>query len=244
MIDINSNVKLYVITHVPCNFIESNIFFPIATNKALGDQLGIMSSDVGINMGDLNYLLAEYSTFYWAWKNDKTSRYIGFNHFRRYLIPNAGKGTYIPSIDTLESCGWTKEYIENLFTQYDLILPFPLNFGGASVYQQYCACHEFHIINALVEVINRKYPSYRDSFIAGLNNTFGYYCNLFIMRWEDFNDYMNFAFDLFEELKPILFTSHQGKPFAYLGERIFCGYVEYLKRVRGFKVKEVPTYFC
>lgn len=241
--DINSNVKMYVITHVPCNFVESEIFIPVATNKALGDQLGIMSSDQGINRGQQNSLLAEYSTFYWAWKNDKTSRYIGFNHFRRYLIPS-GKGAYTPGVDSLESCGWTKDYIENLFNEYDLILPFPLNFGGVNVYQQYCYCHEQPIITALIDVIGRKYPHMAEAFVGGLNNTFGYYCNLFIMRWEDFDKYMEFAFDLFQELMPVLVTSHQAKPFAYIGERIFCGYVEYLKREKGFKVKEVPTHFC
>ena len=163
MSDINSNVKVYVITHVPCDFLQSDIFVPVATNKSLGNQLNIMSSDQGENLGNLNYLLAEFSTFYWVWKNDKTSRFIGFNHFRRYFLLNENNtsnqtGQYIP-----KDCGWTNDYVINTFKDYDIILPTRLNFYSATVYQQYCSCHEQRIIDALIKLINEKYPEYIDA---------------------------------------------------------------------------------
>lgn len=240
MADLNSDVKLYVITHVPCKFIESNILIPIATNKALGDQLNIISSEEGENKASENPVLAEFSTFYWAWKNDTTSKYIGFYHFRRYLIPKE-QTTYDPSIPFAESSGLTREYIIDTFNNYDLVVPKPMHFN-ASVLSQYYMCHENFIIESFMEVIRRKYPHMLDSFNTALQINYGYYCNLFIMRREDFNDYMTFVFDIYEELKPVLAQSHQIKPFAYLGERIFCCYVQYLKTIKHFRVKEVPTY--
>lgn len=241
--DLNSDVKIYIITHTPCTFFHSDIFTPIATNKELGDQLNIISSDQGDNVAEFNKYLAEFSTFYWAFKNDFTSKIIGFNHFRRYLIPNENKATYTPTLDTPASCGWDRDYLTDIFNNFNIILPYSLHLGG-TVHQQYCFCHESNIITEFMEILARKYPSYVESFNNAFNNSYGYFCNLFIMRREDFNDYMTFVFDIFEEMKPTLFASHQYKPFAYLGERIFCGYVEYLKSVKGFRVKEVPTLTC
>lgn len=238
MVNLNSDVKLYVITHTPCTFLEGEAILPMAINTPIGEIMGIIASDTLDNVGHLNHQLAEYSTFYWAWKNDISSQFISFFHFRRYLILKENPQI----INNVYDYGWDNATVKALFNDYDIILPKPMVFG-TSVYDQYCGCHEQRLIDKFMEVINRKYPWVAQSFNNALQGNTGYYCNLFIMRKSDFNNYMTFAFDIFEEMKEDLAASYQGKPFAYLGERLFTCYVEYLKTVEHFRFKEVDTLY-
>lgn len=242
MLNMNSDVKLYVGTNVPYTFLKSNAIVPIATNKALGDSINIISSEEGDNVASLNNLLAEFSTLYWIWKNDLTSKYVGFFHYRRYLMVNDNKTNFNKDIEPAESCGFDNEFIKNLFQQYDIVIPRP-QVLGASVYVQYCYCHEQVYIDQLLNIISRKYPELFNSFITAFQANAGYYCNLFIMKRETFDEYMEFIFDIFNEMKPAISLSRQGKPFAYLCERIFCGYVQYLRDIKGFRIKEVPVLY-
>lgn len=238
MANLNSDVKLYVITHTPCTFLESESLIPIATNTPLAQSMGIIASDTQDNLSNINNLLAEFSTFYWAWKNDLTSQFISFFHFRRYLVLSDTPQI----IDGVYHYGWDNATVKSLFNEYDIILPKPM-FFGTSVYGQYCGCHEQRIIDKMMEIVRRKFPWVAESFDIALNSNFGYYCNLFVMRRSDFNNYMTFAFDIFNEMRPDIETSYQGKPFAYLGERLFTCYIEYLKRVEHVRVKEVDTLY-
>lgn len=239
--DLNSDVKIYITTHKPYKFLNSEIFFPIAANKTLGDSLNIISSDTGDNIAHLNKYIAEFSTFYWAWKNDTTSKYISFFHYRRYLILNGSRSVDFNS-NSVESYGFTKEYVKSLFENYDIFVMSPLRFDSVTIYEQYCLCHEKIIMDTALDFINKKYPDYYESFIKAFQKNYGYYANMFIMRREDFNDYMAFIFDVFENIKDVIFSSHQDKPFAYLAERLFSGYVEYLISIKNFKIKELPCY--
>lgn len=240
--DLNSDVKLYVISHVPCTFLNSNVIMPIATNKALGDSLGVISSEEGDNLYNLNQYLAEYSTFYWAWKNDVTSKYIGFFHYKRYLMLNDSKVTYDMFKEPAESCGFDDGFVKSIFNDYDIIVPAKQGFG-ISVYTQYAFCHQIEYLDTALNIIRTKYPTHIEAFTNAMQQTAGYFCNLFVMRREDFNEYMTFIFDIFNEMKAQLFTSPQYKPFAYLGERLFTGYVEYLRTVKKYRVKETPVLY-
>lgn len=234
MINLSGDVKLYVITHAPYPFYEGEALVPIATTKAVGDGIGIISSDTQDNISDLNYLLAEFTTFYWAWKNDFTSKYISFFHYRRYLILDETN----QNLNNKDGYGWTKEYVKSLFDEYDIILPTPITFG-VTVYDQYCRYHNKNIMDKALAIIEEKYKIYYEFMKSAIYGNTGYYCNMFVMRREDFNDYMVFMMSLFEDLKPELLALGYAKNFAYLAERIFSGYVEYLKNVKNFRIKEV-----
>lgn len=242
MQNMNNDVKLYVVTNRPYIYLKSDVIFPIATNTELGNSLNTISSDQGENIASYNHLIAEFTSLYWVWKNDLTSKYVGYFHDRRYLLVNETKTSFDRDRESAESCGFSNEDIKEVFKSYDIIIPRP-QILGTTVYSQYCICHEQNLIDKFLEILNKKYPEYVKSYIDAFNDNKGNFCNIFIMRREDFDHYMEFIFDIFEDIKASMYFSKQYKPFGYLCERIFIGYVRYLKDVKGYRVKETPVLY-
>lgn len=234
-----SDIKFYVITHLQYPFLDSDVIFPIATNKELGDRLNILSSEENNEMFRYNDRLAEFSTMHWVWKNDYTSRYVGFFHYRRYLLVNDEKKDFNQLVEPASSCGFDYPYLQSVFNNYDVIVSNP-QVLWTTLYNQYASLHQIYLMDKALDFISRKYPHYRASFDTALASSAGYFCNLFIMKREYFNEYMTFLFSLFEEIKDDIIAAPQVKPFAYLGERLLSGYIEYLKR-SAVRVKEVPV---
>lgn len=234
---INSDVKLYVIANLNNSLLKSESIYPIAPNKTVGESLNIISSDTLDNIGCDSNTFGDLTSFYWAWKNDISTQYIGFFNSNRYLIlnenPNVTNGVY--------SYGWDSTTVNSIFTQYDIIVPKPLTFE-MTVYEQYNICHRDGLLDKLMEVIRTKYPWVEEAFNIALKKKSGYYNNLFVMRKTDFNNYMEFAFNVFAEVKGKLDAPLENKAFSFLGERLFSLYVEYLKRTHNFRVKEVDIY--
>lgn len=233
----NSDVKLYVLTHTPCTFIKAESLYPIASNKDIGEKLNIISTDTLDNINSENNLFAEFTSFYWAWKNDTSSQYISFFNYNKYLILNEN-----PEIinDNYEY-GWNRETVKSIFENYDIVVSKPLNFE-MTIYEQYYICHKDNLLDKLMEVVRRKYPWVAESFEIALQSKSGYYFNLFVMKKSDFDNYMKFAFNIFSEIKKEVKEDLKEKSFSYLGERLFNCYVEYLKKAENFKVKEVYIY--
>ena len=80
-----SDVTVYVAYHKNAPIVHSSIYRPIHVGKALSvsDIEGTIGDNTGENISTKNPLYCEMTAAYWAWKNDKDSRYIGLCHYRR-----------------------------------------------------------------------------------------------------------------------------------------------------------------
>lgn len=234
------NSSIYIIKHKPYYSIFSSLLKTISPQKCDDAEI---SSDTLINIGDLNILYAEFTTFYWVWKNVKNLDVVGFFHYRRYLSLNF-------DLDEIESLGDIKEKgmlseerVNEVFEKWDMVVPIKVDFQGQSLINQYYLCHDPYYMQRALYVIQRDFPYMIESFNAALSRDKGYFCNLFISKWEVFDDYMNFIFHVFEEIRKEMPNSFQPKILAYLGERLFNGYIEYIKTKLGKRVKEAPIIF-
>lgn len=234
-----TDFNIFVLHHRPFVQIQSELF----TNIAPFSGLNMLSSDTGDNIAVENNIYAEFSTYYWVWKNDCLSKYIGFFHFRRFLSFDEERTVLDPELDLVEQCKWNYKDAVALMNKYDVLVPKRLVFGWTNVGNQYNMYHDPYYLDKTLEIIERKYPQYLESFNTALNNDWGYYCNMFVMKREIFDKYMTFIFDIFSELRGQMTQTYQPKVFAYLGERIFTCYIEYLKSVEGLKIKELEKVF-
>ncbi|MGL5381220.1 DUF4422 domain-containing protein [Clostridium sp.] len=232
-------ISIYVLHHKPYVQLISDVFTHISP-KDYG--LNLLTADTGDNMANENDLYAEYTTFYWALKNDLKAKYIGFFHYRRYLCFEKDINF---SENPLEDVKWDYETLQKLLDEYDLVLPPRMDFANVNlnVYGQFTVCHGTYPINKLIEVINTKFPDYSESLATVCNRSYAYFCNLFITKREIFEDYMKFAFSVFEELKKDENLVSQSRMFAFLGERIFSVYVEYLRTHTDTRICEVPLIY-
>ena len=239
-----STTKIIVCCHKPDIFKSDNIYIPIHVGKVLSKyDLGIQDDATGDNISSLNSHFCELTGLYWAWKNLKRTDYVGLCHYRRYFAfhehtilstPCCIKRSY-----EFKDLDLNIPNMDKLFAKYDIILPM------REVYQYsiaiaYSADHISDDLKTLKEVIAEKYPDYIPSFdfIFRRNNKFSPY-NMMIMRWEDFQKYCKWLFDILFELSARInidnYNPVQTRIWGYLGERLLNVYV--------YKNKMKPKYY-
>lgn len=233
--------NIYVIHHFPYARVETDSLSHIYVRSGISPEGSkSLSADVEDNIANENPLYAEFSTFYWVWKNQMQKRYTGFFHYRRYISINDNVANQNDITAAINSYGWNDLNIKNFVENYDVILPTPVVFSGSSVRQQYYQCHGTLYLDMALDIISKKYPDYLEDCTRALDKDSGYFCNLFIMRTDLFNQYMNWIMDIFSELKVITNPDPNVKSFAYLGERLFNCYLEHLIRVGNIRIKVNP----
>lgn len=242
----NNNIRthVYVIYHKPYVQLESDVLVPISPHRDF--TLNMISSDTGDNIACDNNLLSEYSTFYWAWKNDVDSDYIGFFHYRRYLCfeetVNVPLSPFNPAMSNIDKFKWDSETLSKLTSKYDLIIPVPRYFD-TTIYDQYLYWHGDYVIKIALDVIKNKYPSIYPSALVALNKNYGYFRNMFIAKRCIFSGYMDFIMDIFDSIKKEVSEYNYDRELGYLGERLFSVYVEYIRSCTKYKIVEVPQLF-
>lgn len=216
----------------------------------------MIGDDTGDNISELNRRFCETTAIYWAWKNqDKLDNpdYIGFMHYRRHLSFNLNRNfDFSPS-------GWIQH--KELNSKYKLIHRLneekineivsanDITIGKHSVcnpYEHYQADRYEHLhikdYDLAIEILKDKYPelaAYADKYNSGKK---AYFCNMFIMKKEIFNDYCKVLFDvLFELDKKINYENYgtqEKRAVGYISEWITGIYI--LSLVKTKKIKELP----
>jgi hypothetical protein len=189
---------------------------------------------------------SECSKIYPIWKLYKEgilkSKYVGINHYRR-IFPFKNN---IPDLD-------------EIFKNHDVILKkrFKLK---ATIWEQFNHYHIAKFLNESIDIIQEKFPEYYQYAISLLENKWGYFCNIFIMKKEDFIKWGEFVFGVLLELdKRYNLTTdndisklikkeakklnrklnipYQSRLEAFLSERI--GNIFYQRHFK--KIYEIPT---
>lgn len=128
---------------------------------------------------------SEGSKIYPIWKLYKEgnlqSKYIGIFHYRR-IFPFRND---IPDLD-------------NIFKNYDAILK-KRNIFASSTRDQYRNCHIIKFLDESFDIIQDKYPEYYPYIKIFSTKNWGNYCNIFIMKQEDFIKWGEFVFGVLFE---------------------------------------------
>ena len=111
-----------------------------------------------------------------------SSKYVGFVHYRRVFSFKNN----IPDLD-------------KIFTQYDCILKNKVRFR-VSVKAQFAGSHFISFLDEVLTIIKENFTEYYQSAIKTLNGRTGSYCNIFIIKKEDFIKYGEFVFGVLLEL--------------------------------------------
>lgn len=258
------NINIYISCHKPSAFIEEDIFRPIKVgaenNKAIIPNS--ISDNTGENISKLNPKFCELTAQYWAWKNSDHD-YYGFFHYRRYLsfltahsFPTDAWGSVIeeyPNEIAKEKYNLTKKHIEDLVTQYDIILPQKRDITTMperckSNQEQFLSSGYLHKqdLDIMMNVIKNKYPDYYNYAEKYLEDSKTYLNNMFIMKKDIFDKYCTWLFDiLFECEKKINYENYSVEAIrtpGHLSERLLNIYLmKLLNDNPTIKVKELQT---
>ncbi|WP_241647581.1 DUF4422 domain-containing protein, partial [Rosenbergiella metrosideri] len=139
---------IYTITHKNFTPPKDSIYKTLV----VGGKVELNDSEMdstGENISELNNELCELTGLYWIWKNRlEENEVVGLCHYRRYFINEMEKGII------------TKENVDKLFEDFDIVLPKKRNYLITNIENHYKVSHKDKDLNLLKEIIERDYKEY------------------------------------------------------------------------------------
>jgi hypothetical protein len=243
-------LNIYIVTHKDFINILSSPVYKILCDEKSKLQLKYNIPIIETNKDNILFPkrrgYGECSKIYPIWKLYKKgilkSKYVGINHYRRIF---AFKNN-IPDLD-------------EIFKNYDVILRIRSRFKY-TLREQFNGGCIAKFLNESIDIILEKFPVYYQYAINVLEQKWGNFCNVFIMKKEDFikwgefvfgvllefdkrynlttdNDISNLIIKEAKKLNKTLNIAHQSRLEGFLSERI--GNIFYQRHFK--KAYEIPT---
>lgn len=239
------DVKILLCAHKSVPIPANKEFFPIHVGKDVNHlELNFTPDNTGDNISIKNPHFCELTAHYWAWKNLKAD-IVGLNHYRRYFDFDCKSPSMAPDRRYADVEQFMKqEYMfpdfNHILDDCDIILPTPRVFpySNETQYSVYHIVNDWRILREVISDLSPEYLSAFDIFSKQRNYHSQY--NMFITRWELFDEYSEWLFKvLFEVEKRVKLSGYQDQArlFGYLSERMlnmFC-----IKK--GLRVKYQPV---
>ncbi len=215
------NTNFYPFFEIQCGENESHI------------RLDMQGDGQNNPISSKNRYWSEITGLYWAWKNIKKTDYIGLCSYRRFF--NFEKSIYpVKLSNRLDANEYIKninyDCINNIFKESDIVLPFEYTYSKSV--QKVCEINynssDFELLESYISENKPEFFEAYKKIMYGKNKMVGH--NMFIMRWEDFNNYCEWVFDILMPLSKLIdasnYPSNQIRVFGYMHELLLSVYVE------------------
>ena len=251
----NLNIQILVVQHKPAYVPNDSLLKPIQVGAAAAKhKLPGMAyyDDNGKNISALNHSYGEMTALYWAWKN-LNADYYGLFHYRRYLsfadehFPVYDKFNFT-SFSSIEEfypqIGIDEKIMRGVIEKYDLIVPEKgMLEDEATIYDHYAKMHNIRDLDYCLDYIAKKYPEISAIAQKAVHQKQAYFCNMFIMKKQIFQDYCRFVFDVLEHFNENIdysqYNVYQHRVVGFLAERLTNIYIQYLFSLNRYKIKEL-----
>ncbi|CAK7193269.1 hypothetical protein COMNV_01483 [Commensalibacter sp. Nvir] len=252
------NISVYVSYHNKCDLVKTNCFKPIQVGAAQSSLCypGQLNDAEGEkNISAKNKSFCELTAQYWVWKNDKSSEYVGFYHYRRHLILNLknkkkenmyGVVNYDHINESyLEEIGYSDEILQDFVRYADVIVPelWDVRHVGSQNNLDHFKRGKFLFVEDYYKcllILKQKYPEYSQSIEVYNQSPYGYYTNIFIMKREVFEHYSQWLFNILFELEKDLDLSERNaqeyRVFGYLSEWLLGIYLNNLSAKENLQI--------
>ena len=221
------NLTMYVVTHKNVEYIPKGRKIIFVGN---GDNSkNYLADNTGENISNKNANYCELTAFYWIWKNDKNSKYISIEHYRRFFM-----GSGITPI--------SKRKIEKNLEKYDVIESKNYYFLP-SIKEYYSQHHIKSDLEVVEDAIEKLYPEYKTSYEKVINGDECSMCNMIVLSKENFDKYCEWLFNILNYVESNVNLnnrdSYQRRVYGFLAERLQNVWINH----NNLKIKRIPIYF-
>jgi len=208
--------KIFVVSHKKVSIPDDGFYQPIQVGTSKEDFF-LLRDNRNEHIAEKNSGYCELTAVYWLWKNMKTD-YIGICHYRRYFYVDG---------ERIE-----KEQAELLLRQYDILTARPesppnCRIGGMkeiSLLTHYEQHHYPRDLMLVKMILEKKYPAFLPAFYEVLSDKVCGWYNMLIARWEIFDAYCSWLFDILFELEKnrnmAWEDDYQARVYGFLAERL------------------------
>ena len=234
---------IFIACHKPCFIPKDEMFYPVwvGAEHASCCPEGMQPDNEGDNISAKNPDYCELTAQYWAWKNADCD-YYGFFHYRRFLAfdrvlkagPDNNADSFpVPYIeldniwDDLSDYKLNSDSMRRVMHSFDIITVCRERINE-TVYEQYAKYHDSAVLDTALDILKEKHPEFGEAADSYLSSKDIYYMNMFIMSRKHFHEYMEWLFDILDELEQRL-EEIQKKPryMGFIAERLFGIYYTY-----------------
>lgn len=225
-------IKILVAAHKKFPMPNVEGYMPILVGAVKNYKPGIkyQRDDEGENISSKNPNYNELTAVYWAWKNLKDVDAIGLVHYRRLFFDT--KPYSLSNVLSIKK-------IEELLTQYDVILPKKRNYYIETNYSHYIHAHHKKPLDKTREIIAQYYEEYLSNYDKVMHRTKAHMFNMFIMNKETFDSYCQFIFGVLEKLEDEIdisdYSVQEARVYGYISELLMDVWLE----TNNFKTTEV-----
>ena len=225
-------IRILVAAHKKFPMPQADSYLPILVGAVRNYKAGItyQRDDEGENISSKNPYYNELTAIYWAWKNLKNVDAIGLVHYRRFFFDSRPY-----SLDNVVS----KNKIEKLLLQYDVILPKKRNYYIETNYSHYVHAHHAEPLNKTHEIIQNEYPQYLIKFNQVMKRRKAHMFNMFIMKKYAFDSYCTFVFGVLNKLEKQVdisnYSVQEKRVYGYISELLMDVWLE----TNSFKYTEL-----
>ena len=150
---------------------------------------------------------SEFLIYFDVAKRKDLKDYIGFCHYRKYF-------SFMDNIPDMD----------DLFKECDIVTVDRITFRK-NIKEQYAACHNVDDLEIVENIIREKFPEYADAADYTFNRCNKMFqCNMFIMKKNDFLDYIKFIKSVLDEYLNVVGMD--------INQRILDNKEKYLKNIK------------
>lgn len=238
----SAKIHLYSAYYKPFPLLPNAYYVtPVQAGASVADIILPMQGDnAGQNISHLNRFYSELTVAYWVYKNADRSNFNawGLVHYRRYLITNRYRWFYQlrsryyfrTSQENLDSILTDELYkfLQKQLEENEILIQKPtwakkVGRKSFNIRDAYYADHIGKDYDITMEVVKDLYPEYATS-IDAFNKTYLLcFNNVMIARWEVWDTYLSFLFNILNEVTNrinIYKDGYQSRVFGFLAERL------------------------
>jgi len=206
------NIEIFVVSH-------KDLFLSIPENyKVIGvgeygvnNKERILSDCIGDNISKKNPNYCELTAIYWLWKNYDLPNYVGVCHYRRFFV------------DGITSKIFETKKLERIMEEYDVILPKKVKEKPDvwSYFVNSISGKEKDLI-ILENLIKNDYKDYFQAFEDVMHSKSASFCNMAVMKKDDFDKYCKWLFELLEKYESRVdlsgYTKQEQRIYGFMSE--------------------------
>ncbi len=226
------DIKIIVATHKKYKMPADEMYIPVHVGREGKNDLGYKGDNNGENISIKNPYYCELTGLYWAWKN-LDAEYIGLVHYRRHFISKKHKDRFQGIV--------TKEYVDKLLDDTDVILPKRRKLYIETIYSHYKHTMYVETLDETRKIIEEKCPEYIDSFDKRMKSRSGHMFNMCIMKKSILDNYCEWLFEILYELEkridPKQYSAFHARYLGRISERLLDVWIQ----KNGIKYIEVKV---
>ena len=218
-----------------------SVYMPIHVGAQGKADLGYIKDNTGDTISTKNPNYCELTGLYWAWKN-LDADYIGLVHYRRYFTRKEAHTIEAKKQQILTGQEW-----QQLLSQYPVIVPDKRKYYIETNRSHYNHAHHSEGLDITEQIIKEACPEYLPAFETVMNRTWAHMFNMFVMRRDLYDAYMQWLFDILFELEKRVditgWDTYESRIYGFVAERLLDVWlgknkIEYLENNVSFMEKQ------